>query len=128
MSAVAQGHSGQPFPPPPRYPRPLTSFPAPPPHPSAYIRYSEHGKAELHMLVEDMQERLWALSDDKRQSAERLLASMAEDGWLAAHALQVTISYLSLCQSEADRFVKTSGLLHNFCSIRSHQVPPAPAL
>eukprot|EP00966_Prymnesium_polylepis_P173242 4006943-Prymnesium_polylepis.1 len=88
------------------------------------LRLSEAGKNELHMMVSDMQEKLWALSDEKRTSAERMLQAMAEDGWLSSHGLQVTLALLTLCQVEADRFVRTCGLLHNFCSIRCEQQLP----
>ena len=50
------------------------------------LRLSDGGKEELHMVVEQLQERLWAQSDEKRQAAEKRMGAIADDGWIAAHA------------------------------------------
>ena len=56
------------------------------------LRLTHEGKAELHMLVEEMQERLWALGDEKREAAEALLQAMAADEWLSHHAHRVLLA------------------------------------
>ena len=68
------------------------------------LRLVDHGKAELHMIASDLQEALYAHSDRRRADCEAILASMASDGWLPAHALQLTQALLALVQAEADRY------------------------
>jgi len=85
------------------------------------LRLEEAGKAELHMVVEEAQERLWALSDEKRHAAERLLAQMSEDEWLAHHAQRVLLALVELAQAEADRHVATAALLLDYCSLRCEE-------
>jgi len=60
------------------------------------LRHLDEGKAELHMLVEDVQEALWAISDTKRAAAEAMLTALATDGWLAQHALRLVLALLDL--------------------------------
>ena len=74
------------------------------------------------MVVEEAQERLWALSDEKRHAAEKLLTQMSEDEWLAHHAQRVLLALVELAQAEADRHVATSALLLDYCSLRCEEV------
>jgi len=90
------------------------------------LRLQEAGKAELHMVVEEMQERLWGLGDEKREAAEALLHAMAEDEWLSHHAHRVLLALLELAQAEADRYVNTMGLLADYCSLRCTDPLPFP--
>jgi len=88
------------------------------------LRLSEPGKAELHMIATDLQEALYAMSDTRRNAAEKAMAAMGDDGWLAAHALQLVLSVLSLAQAECDRFAKTCNVLHSYCCLRSERALP----
>ena len=85
----------------------------------AELRLTDSGKAELHAVVNDLQETLYTLSDERRAAAEKLMSAIADDGWLPAHALQITLAVLSLAQAEVDRYHATCGLLHSYCSLSS---------
>ena len=76
------------------------------------LRLSEGGKAELHMIAQDLQDKLYALSDARRAAAEGAMGAMADDGWLAGHALQLVLAVFALAQAEADRYGRTCGVLH----------------
>ena len=91
------------------------------------LRLSEGGKAELHMIATDLQETLYALSDQRRTAAEKAMGAMAEDGWLQGHALQLVLATLTLAQGEADRFSKTCAVLHSYCCLRSERNLPFTA-
>ena len=88
------------------------------------LRLVDHGKAELHMIASDLQEALYAHSDRRRADCEAILASMASDGWLPAHALQLTQALLALVQAEADRYSSTCGLMHAYLSLKAERTLP----
>ena len=58
-------------------------------------------RKEMRRRVEEMQERLWALGDEKREAAEALLQAMAADEWLSHHAHRVLLALLELAQVHA---------------------------
>ena len=49
---------------------------------------------------------------------------MGDDGWLAAHALQLVLATFALAQAEADRYAKTAATLHTYMSLRSERALP----
>jgi len=83
------------------------------------LRFEEEGKAELHATVEEMQQKIWAASDEKRVMAEQMLTGFAEDGWLAQHALRLVLAILQLSQAEAHRYVRTCTVLRLYTSLRA---------
>ena len=88
------------------------------------LRLVDHGKAELHMIASDLQEALYAHSDRRRAECEAMLASMASDGWLPSHALQLTQALLAHVQAEADRYSSTCGLVHAYLSLKAERTLP----
>ena len=88
------------------------------------LRLSDGGKAELHMIAQDLQDALYNLSDTRRAAAEKAMSAMGEDGWLGAHALQLVLAVFALAQSEADRYAKTCQVVHSYCCLRSERALP----
>jgi hypothetical protein len=90
------------------------------------LRAHDDGKAELHARVDDLQDRLWALVDAKREACEHEVLAMALGGFAQHTALHVLNALLALAQAEADRCVATVQLVGAFTAARSGQWrPPA---
>lgn len=55
-------------------------------------------KAELHQTVEDLQEKLWDISDKKKAEAEEERQSIMTEQWLEDHIGLLTNHYIQLIQ------------------------------
>eukprot|EP00967_Tisochrysis_lutea_P016321 scaffold18405_cov26-Tisochrysis_lutea.AAC.2 len=71
------------------------------------------------MIVEDMQEALWSLSDQRRSAAEGFIGELHTDGWLAQHALRIVLALLAMSDAETNRYVRTCAVLKLYASLRA---------
>ena len=71
------------------------------------IRYDNDVKAELHQPVEDLREKLWDLSDMRREEADAERAGLIEDRWVEDHMLVLTNCYVASIQAEVERYTGT---------------------
>jgi hypothetical protein len=92
----------------------------------AALRHRDAGKEELHMVVEEMQEALWVLSDERRAVAEALITALHADGWLAGHALRLVLELLAVADAETNRYVRTCAVLKLYASLRAGRPVEAP--
>ncbi|XP_065657817.1 sperm flagellar protein 2 isoform X5 [Hydra vulgaris] len=78
------------------------------------MRNDEECKAELHQRVDDLCERLWEISDMRKDEAEKELLSIIEDGWLQDNAGFLLNHYISLMQIEINRYQHTCYILREY--------------
>nr|XP_047123942.1 sperm flagellar protein 2-like isoform X2 [Hydra vulgaris] len=78
------------------------------------MRNDEECKAELHQRVDDLCERLWEISDMRKDEAEKELLSIIEDGWLQDNAGFLVNHYISLMQIEVNRYQHTCYILREY--------------
>lgn len=83
------------------------------------LRHRDAGKEELHMVVHEMQEALWSLTDERRAAAEALITALHADGWLAGHALRLVLELLTIADAETNRYVRTCAVLKLYASLRA---------
>nr|XP_039269921.1 sperm flagellar protein 2-like [Styela clava] len=87
------------------------------------IREDEETKAEMHQRLYDLRERLWDICDTKKEEAEAERAELMRDGWLEDHLGLLINQYLSLMQTEIDRFQSTNRLLKDYYTGMQKKIP-----
>ncbi|KAI8999817.1 hypothetical protein BC832DRAFT_563700 [Gaertneriomyces semiglobifer] len=78
------------------------------------LRSDQDAKAELHQRAEDLRERLWELSDKRRDEAEAERLSIIEDKWVEDHFVAISNVYIIMLQAEVDRYVGTRSVVLDF--------------
>jgi len=78
------------------------------------MRDDEDTKAELHQRLEDLCERLWNISDTRKEDAETERTQVMNEGWLEDHVGLLTNHYISLMQSEVSKFQDTCKVLRDY--------------
>ncbi|XP_062873649.1 sperm flagellar protein 2 [Trichomycterus rosablanca] len=97
------------------------------------MRHDVETKAELHQRLEDLRERLYDISEKRKDEALQEKAALTESGWLEDHAALLMNHYCSLMQVEVDRFQDTlhvvrvyySGMYRGEVPGCTHQNDPA---
>lgn len=87
------------------------------------IRDDEETKAEMHQRLHDLRERLWDICDTKKEEAEAERSELMSDGWLEDHLGLLINQYLSLMQTEIDRFQSTTRLLKDYYTGMQNKIP-----
>nr|XP_009299456.1 sperm flagellar protein 2 isoform X1 [Danio rerio] len=80
------------------------------------IREDEETKGELHQRLDDLRERLWDISDKRKDEAEQEKAGVIHDGWLEDHTAVLINNYSALMQIEVGRFQDCVCLLKDYYS------------
>ncbi|XP_068107337.1 sperm flagellar protein 2 isoform X2 [Hyperolius riggenbachi] len=80
-------------------------------------------KAELHQRLDDLRDRLWDISDNRKEEAEQERADVMNDGWLPDHLGILINHFFSLMQAEVDRFQDTMRFLHDYYQGMESKVP-----
>ncbi|KAL5265353.1 hypothetical protein ACHWQZ_G006182 [Mnemiopsis leidyi] len=83
-------------------------------------------KAELHQTVEDLQERLWDISDKKKIEAEEERQSIMTEQWLEDHIGLLTNHYIQLLQAEVDRYQGSVRLIRDYYQVIEKKVLDEP--
>ncbi|ESO92609.1 hypothetical protein LOTGIDRAFT_120497 [Lottia gigantea] len=87
------------------------------------MREDEETKAELHQRVDDLRERLWSICDERKEQAEREREAIINDGWLDDRLGVLSNQYITLMQTEVDRFQDTVRLLKDYYRGMDGQIP-----
>ncbi|XP_029999221.1 sperm flagellar protein 2 [Sphaeramia orbicularis] len=90
------------------------------------MRDDEETKAELHQRLDDLRERLWDMSDKRKEEDEQEWAAVMGDGWLEDHTALLINHHSTLTQAELDRFQDTFCLLRVYYLSMCKQVLPEP--
>ncbi|ORZ39401.1 hypothetical protein BCR44DRAFT_1426463 [Catenaria anguillulae PL171] len=78
------------------------------------LRGDIDAKAELHHRTEDMRDKLWAISDERKEQAENERISIVTSHFVEDHYLLIMDVYISMMQAELDRFSLTRHLLIDY--------------
>ncbi|KAK0133815.1 Sperm flagellar protein 2 [Merluccius polli] len=90
------------------------------------MRADADTKAELHQRLDDLRERLWDISDKRREEDGQEKSSLMENGWLEDHMAVLKNHYATLMQVELDRFQDTLAMLQGYYLGMSRPGPPGP--
>ena len=87
------------------------------------LRDDEDMRADLHQRVDDLRERLWNISDERKENAEKERARLMANGWVDDHTGILSNHYISLMQVELDRFQDAVHLLQDYYRGMEGRVP-----
>ncbi|XP_054467241.1 sperm flagellar protein 2 [Anoplopoma fimbria] len=88
------------------------------------MREDEDTKAELHLRLDELRERLWDISDKRKEEDEKERAKVMGDGWLEEHTAILVNHHSVLMQVELDRFQGTLCILRVYYLSMYRQVLP----
>uniref|UniRef100_A0A8D2ZVW4 Calponin-homology (CH) domain-containing protein n=1 Tax=Scophthalmus maximus TaxID=52904 RepID=A0A8D2ZVW4_SCOMX len=91
------------------------------------MRDDEDTKAELHLRLDELRERLWDISDKRKEQDEQERTSVMTNGWLEEHSVILVNHHSILTQVELDRFQGTVNILRvYYFSMERHALPEPP--
>ncbi|XP_056448848.1 sperm flagellar protein 2 isoform X1 [Gadus chalcogrammus] len=91
------------------------------------MRADTETKTELHQRLDDLRERLWDMSDKRREEDSQEKNSLVENGWLEDHKAFLINHFATLIQVELDRFQDTLSVLRDYYLGMCRQgTPPFP--
>ncbi|XP_049907303.1 sperm flagellar protein 2 isoform X2 [Epinephelus moara] len=88
------------------------------------MREDEDTKAELHLRLDELRERLWDISDKRKEEDEQEKAALMDNGWLEEHTAVLINHHSVLMQVEMDRFQDTLYILRVYYLSLQRQEPP----
>lgn len=92
------------------------------------MREDEETRAELHLRLDELSERLWSISDRRREENEKERTAVMEDGWIQEHCVIITNYHSILTQIELDRFRDTFCILKKYYqSMYNNPLPEPPS-
>jgi hypothetical protein len=75
------------------------------------LRSDPDVKAELHQRTEDLRDKLWEVSDKRREEAEAERLAILEDKWVEDYSFVLANIYITMMQVEVDRYQSTRQIL-----------------
>ncbi|XP_037535972.1 sperm flagellar protein 2 [Nematolebias whitei] len=90
------------------------------------MRKDEDTKAELHLRMDELRERLWDIIDKCKEENAHERATLKTNGWLEAHTSLLTNHHSILIQIELSYFWETLCLLRVYYWGMHRQVPLKP--
>ncbi|XP_029296259.1 sperm flagellar protein 2 isoform X2 [Cottoperca gobio] len=88
------------------------------------MREDEDTQAELHLRLDELRERLWDISDKRKEEDDQERAALMGDGWLEEHTAVLVNHHSVLMQVELDRFQDTLCILRVYYLSMYRQVLP----
>ena len=80
-------------------------------------------RADLHQRVDDVRDRLWSISDERKEQAEAERALVMADSWLDDRLGLLDNQLITLMQAEVDRYHDTVILLRDYYRAMEGHVP-----
>ncbi|KAI8829998.1 hypothetical protein BJ741DRAFT_367645 [Chytriomyces cf. hyalinus JEL632] len=77
------------------------------------LRPDPDAKAELHQRAEDLREKLWDMSDKRRDEADGERVSLIEEKYIEDHFAITCNIFLSMIQAEVDKYVFTRQIVQD---------------
>ncbi|XP_032435478.1 sperm flagellar protein 2 isoform X2 [Xiphophorus hellerii] len=71
------------------------------------MREDEETKAELHLRLDELQERLWDITDKRKEEDQQERSAFMCDGWLEEQSALLINHYSMIIQAEMNRFRET---------------------
>ncbi|WAR24394.1 SPEF2-like protein [Mya arenaria] len=87
------------------------------------MREDEETKMELHQRVDDLRERLWNICDERKEQAESERETVINDGWLDDRLGVLSNFYITLMQTEVDRFQDTVRMMKDYYRGMEGEIP-----
>ncbi|XP_008416454.1 sperm flagellar protein 2 isoform X1 [Poecilia reticulata] len=87
------------------------------------MREDEETKAELHLRLDELQERLWDITDKRKEEDNQERSAFMYDGWLEEQASLLTNHYSMMIQTEMNRFRETLCTLEVYYWGMNRQIP-----
>ncbi|XP_068594487.1 sperm flagellar protein 2 [Brachionichthys hirsutus] len=88
------------------------------------MREDEETKAELHLRLDELCERLWDITEKRKEEAEQEMAAVMDEGWLEEHTMVFVNHHSILLQVELNRFQATLCILRVYYLSMYNQVLP----
>ncbi|KNE60449.1 hypothetical protein AMAG_05837 [Allomyces macrogynus ATCC 38327] len=86
------------------------------------LRGDPDAKAELHQRTEDLRDKLWGISDERKEQAETERTAIIMSHFVEDHYLIVTECYIGLMQAEMDRFLGTTHIVLDYVKDTQQQL------
>lgn len=80
-------------------------------------------RADLHQRMDDVRERLWNISDERKEQAEAERAAVMADSWVDDRLGLLDNHFITLMQAEVDRYHDTVILLKDYYRAMEGHVP-----
>ena len=91
------------------------------------LREDEQTKEELHQRTDTLSDKLWEISEQRRDEAVEERQKIMENGWAEFELEQVVLIAQSMIQAEVDKFRNSAHLLQDYYySIEDRLVPDPP--
>uniref|UniRef100_A0A3P8PNK1 Calponin-homology (CH) domain-containing protein n=1 Tax=Astatotilapia calliptera TaxID=8154 RepID=A0A3P8PNK1_ASTCA len=90
------------------------------------MKEDEDTKEELHLRLDELRERLWDITDKRKEQDEQERASLMSDGWLEEHIVVLVNHHSILTQVELNRFQETLCILRVYYLSMCGQMLPKP--
>lgn len=78
------------------------------------LRSDPDAKAELHQRAEDLLEKLWDMSDMRREEAEAERVAVIDDKWIEDHYAIITNIHITMVQAELDRYIMSRNVINDY--------------
>jgi hypothetical protein len=94
------------------------------------LRSDSDAKAELHQRVDDLRDKLWSISDERKDQAENERISIIIAHFVEDHFLIICECYVSMMQCEMDRYIQTRQIILDYARDSNQAIidesPPKP--
>ena len=80
-------------------------------------------RADLHQRVDDLRDRLWSISDERKDQAETERSAIMTDSWLDDRLGLMDNHLITLMQAEVDRYHDTVILVKDYYRAMEGHVP-----
>uniref|UniRef100_A0A087X847 Calponin-homology (CH) domain-containing protein n=1 Tax=Poecilia formosa TaxID=48698 RepID=A0A087X847_POEFO len=87
------------------------------------MREDEETKAELHLRLDELQERLWDITDKRKEEDKQERSAFMYDGWLEEQSALLINHYSMIIQTEMNRFRETLCTLEVYYWGMNRQIP-----
>jgi hypothetical protein len=87
------------------------------------LRDDEEVRNELHQRVDDLNETLWNICDKKKVESEKEREQIMNNGWVPDKIGLISNHYITLMQSELDRFQDTSKFMRDYYKVMINPMP-----
>ena len=85
-------------------------------------------QAELALQADELRDRLWTLCDSKHAENEKLLTALVKEPFAADATAALAAQFVSLLQSEVDRYAAALTFVRDYAAVSAGLVPPDSAV
>ncbi len=86
------------------------------------LRMDVQSKEEMHQRADELGDKLWDITDRRREESEDQLQQIQNDGWVDNQSAALVTLYCCLLQLEIDRYLGSICIAQDYFSALKHQV------